>query len=117
MEYRGVQYKISKGVERNVWKWSVSFEDGLTKSGQAESRRRAINVVWRLIDDVLASKKTDGGAVEKLHTRRIPAPHQIEALQRELAAFNERIAELKNQGHQGHAMEVLKATRNESTVI
>jgi hypothetical protein len=30
-------------------------------------------------------------------------------LEKELNAFNERIAELENEGHRGHAMEVLKA--------
>jgi hypothetical protein len=30
-------------------------------------------------------------------------------LQEELNAFNERIAELENEGHRGHAVEVLKA--------
>jgi hypothetical protein len=30
-------------------------------------------------------------------------------LQKDLHAFNERIAELENEGHRGHAMEVLKA--------
>jgi hypothetical protein len=35
--------------------------------------------------------------------------HEIQKLQRELKAFNERIVELENVGHRGHAMEVLKA--------
>jgi hypothetical protein len=110
MKYRGVEYKIRQGVERNVWKWSVSFKDGLTKSGQAVNRLRAIIIIWRLIDEVLGSRKqrlaTDS---EKPKARRIPAPRQIETLQQELAAFNTRIAELENEGHRGHALKALKA--------
>src|ERR1700760_3399269 len=34
---------------------------------------------------------------------------EIQKLQEELKALNERIAELENDGHRGHAMEVLKA--------
>jgi hypothetical protein len=111
MEYRGVEYEIRQGVERNVWKWSVSFKDGLTKSGQAVSRRRAITIIWRLIDEVLGSRKqrlaTNDG--EKQKARRIPVPHEIQTPQQELAAFNARIAELENEGHRGHALEVLEA--------
>jgi hypothetical protein len=111
MEYRGVEYKIRQGVARNVWKWSVSFKDGLTKSGQAVSRRRAITIIWRLIDEVLGSKKQRLATndSEKPKARRVPAPRQIEMLQQELAAFNTRIAELEAEGHRGHALKVLKA--------
>jgi hypothetical protein len=115
MEYRGVQYKIRQGVERNVWKWSVSFEDGLTKSGQAVSRRRAITIVWRLIDDVIASKKqrlattdNENRAAEKHPAGQFLIQREIEELLRELAVFNERIAELEKAGHKSHAMKVLK---------
>jgi hypothetical protein len=41
--------------------------------------------------------------------RRFPIQHEIQKLQKDLHAFNERIAELENEGHRGHAMEVLKA--------
>jgi hypothetical protein len=41
--------------------------------------------------------------------RRFPIQHEIQKLQMELNALNERIAELENEGHRGHAMEVLKA--------
>ena len=37
-----------------------------------------------------------------------PVQHKIQKLQEELTAFNERIAELEDDGHRGHAMEVLK---------
>ena len=47
--------------------------------------------------------------VDKYPARRFPIQHEIQKLREELNAFNERIADLENEGHQGHAMEVLKA--------
>jgi len=41
--------------------------------------------------------------------RLFPVQHEIQKLEDELNAFNDRIAELENEGHRGHAMEVLKA--------
>jgi hypothetical protein len=40
---------------------------------------------------------------------RRPIQKELTGLFDELAAFNERIAELTKQGHQSHAMDVLKA--------
>jgi hypothetical protein len=40
---------------------------------------------------------------------RSPVQQELEGLFGELAAFNERIAELVKQGHRSHAMNVLKA--------
>ena len=40
---------------------------------------------------------------------RSPMQRQLDGLFGELVAFNERIAELVKQGHQSHAMSVLKA--------
>jgi hypothetical protein len=40
---------------------------------------------------------------------RFPIQQGIQRLQKELNDFNERIIELKNEGHRGHAMEALKA--------
>jgi uncharacterized coiled-coil DUF342 family protein len=48
-------------------------------------------------------------AADKYPARRFPIQHEIQKLQKELNAFNERIEELENEGHRGHAMEVLKA--------
>src|ERR1700686_5107425 len=47
-------------------------------------------------------------AVDKYHARRFPIQHEIRKLEDELNSFNERIAELEDEGHRGHAMEVLK---------
>jgi len=38
-----------------------------------------------------------------------PIQSEIERLEDDLHAFNERIVELENSGHSGHALEVLKA--------
>jgi hypothetical protein len=48
-------------------------------------------------------------AVNKYPSRRFPVHLEIQKLQEKLTAFNERIAELEDEGHRGHAMEVLKA--------
>ena len=47
--------------------------------------------------------------VDKYPARRFPIQHEIQKLEEELNAFNERIAELEDEGHRGHAMKVLKA--------
>ena len=47
--------------------------------------------------------------VDKFPARRFPVQHEIQKLEGELNAFNERIAELEDEGHRGHAMKVLKA--------
>jgi hypothetical protein len=47
--------------------------------------------------------------VDKFPARRFPIQHEIQKLKDQLHAFNERIAELEDEGHRGYAMEVLKA--------
>jgi hypothetical protein len=46
--------------------------------------------------------------VKKLPARRFPIQREIQKLQDALDAFNERIAELEDEGHSGRAMEVLR---------
>ena len=41
--------------------------------------------------------------------RQFPIQNEIRKLEVELNSFNERIAELEDEGHRGHAVEVLKA--------
>ena len=48
-------------------------------------------------------------AVDQYPARRFPIQHEIQKLEDELNALNERIEELENEGHRSHAMEVLKA--------
>ena len=52
----------------------------------------------------------------RCHTRRagypaarFPIQHGIEKLQKRLNKLNDRMIELENEGHRGHAMEVWKA--------
>jgi hypothetical protein len=47
--------------------------------------------------------------VDKLPTRQFPIQRLIQKLQAALHAFNERIAELEDEGHRGYALEALKA--------
>ena len=48
-------------------------------------------------------------AMGKFPARRFPIQGEIQKLEDELNAFNERMAELEADGHRGHAMEVLNA--------
>jgi uncharacterized protein YydD (DUF2326 family) len=41
--------------------------------------------------------------------RLFPIQHEIQKLEDELNAFNERIEELENEGHRSHALKVVKA--------
>jgi hypothetical protein len=45
----------------------------------------------------------------KFPAQLFPVQSEIQNLENDLDAFNERIAELENEGHRGHALEVLKA--------
>jgi len=57
----------------------------------------------------LATRTEQPPTNNKLPPRRFPVQREIQKLLDDLNAFNERIAELENEGHRGHAMEVLKA--------
>jgi hypothetical protein len=48
-------------------------------------------------------------ASAKFPARLFPIQSEIQHLENDLDAFNERIVELENEGHRGHAMDVLKA--------
>ena len=52
--------------------------------------------------------------VDKYPARRFPVQHEIQRLEDELNAFNERIAELEGEGHRSLAMDVLKAKKESS---
>ena len=59
--------------------------------------------------NLLAMRAETGEKVDKFPAARFPVQHEIQQLQKELNDFNQRIIELENEGHRGHAMEVLKA--------
>jgi hypothetical protein len=56
----------------------------------------------------LAGRSTEQPA-GKLPARRFPIQREIQNLENELNAFNDRMAELEAEGHRGRAMDVLKA--------
>jgi hypothetical protein len=66
-------------------------------------RRRGLH------DDLRTTRIKKQPTADKYPARRFPIQHEIRQLEDELNSFNERIAELEDEGHRGHAMEVLKA--------
>ena len=59
--------------------------------------------------NLLRTRAETGKQVDKISAARFPVQHEIQQLQKELNDFNDRIIELEDDGHRGHAMEVLKA--------
>jgi hypothetical protein len=57
----------------------------------------------------LTSRSKQQPSVAKISARKFPVQGEIQKLEEELNAFNERIAELEDDGHRSHAMDVLKA--------
>jgi hypothetical protein len=56
-----------------------------------------------------ASGSKHPASADKFPARLFPVQHEIQNLESDLHAFNERIVELEKEGHRGHAMNVLKA--------
>ena len=54
-------------------------------------------------------RASDASSDPKRQAWRLPVQQELDGLVSELAAFNERIAELVKHGHESHAMNVLKA--------
>lgn len=69
----------------------------MTTQGQRSSGKR------------LATRAEQPTTTNKLPARTFPIQRSIQQLSDDLDALNERIAELEQEGHRGHAMEVLKA--------
>ena len=59
--------------------------------------------------NLLAMRAEAGEKICKFPAARFPVQHEIQHLQNELNAFNDRIIELENEGHRGLAVEVMKA--------
>src|SRR5271169_1082711 len=66
-------------------------------------RRRGLHA------DLRATRPRDQPTIDKYPARRFPIQNEIRKLEDKLNAFNERIAELEDEGHRGHAMDVLRA--------
>jgi hypothetical protein len=56
MKYRDIEYTVVQGIGRQVWKWSVSVADVVTR-GQAATKSEAVSEAERAIDRALAPKK------------------------------------------------------------
>jgi uncharacterized FlaG/YvyC family protein len=54
------------------------------------------------------SRSKQQPSAAKISTRKFPIQGEIQKLEDELNAFNERIAELEDEGHRSYAMDVLK---------
>jgi uncharacterized coiled-coil DUF342 family protein len=59
--------------------------------------------------NLLAMRAEAGQRIDRIPASRSPVEHRIQRLEEELKEFNERIIELEDQDHRGHAMKVLKA--------
>jgi hypothetical protein len=57
----------------------------------------------------LAAPSQQQPSASTISARKFSVQSEIQKLQDELNAFNERIAELENEGHRSRAMDVLKA--------
>jgi hypothetical protein len=49
IEYRGFKYAVVKGVERGVWRWSVSL-NGVSIRGEQPTRSAAVTAAQKAID-------------------------------------------------------------------
>jgi predicted nucleic acid-binding Zn-ribbon protein len=87
------------------------FDDAWYKQQHAFAIRRGGMTTQRrgLHDDLRTTHTKKQPTADKYPARRFPIQHEIRQLEDELNSFNERIAELEDEGHRGHAMEVLKA--------
>jgi hypothetical protein len=47
MKYRDTEYTVVQGIGRQVWKWSVSFDTGVSVSGQAAIKSEAVEKAER----------------------------------------------------------------------
>jgi hypothetical protein len=69
----------------------------------SSQRRRGLHA------DLRTTRPEKKPTIDKHPGRRFPIQNEIRRLEDELNSFNDRIAELEDEGHRGHAMEVLKA--------
>ena len=56
MEYRGIEYTVVQGIERQLWKWGFALE-GKAATGQAATKAEAVAEAERAIDKAMAPKK------------------------------------------------------------
>jgi hypothetical protein len=90
---------------------------GLVDEDDSAQKPRVI--LFSYLRDAMAPQRTTGDRLatptkkpanaNKLPGKNFPVQRSIQKLSEDLDALNERIAELEHDGHQGHAMDVLKA--------
>jgi 3-oxoacyl-[acyl-carrier-protein] synthase III len=56
MDYQGTTYTVVQGIERRVWKRSVSVA-GVVLTGQEETKSAAVAAAEKAIDRALAMKR------------------------------------------------------------
>src|SRR5258708_6393761 len=56
MKYRGIEYTVVQGIGRQLWKWSVSVADVVTR-GQAATKSEAVAEAERAIEGALSPKQ------------------------------------------------------------
>lgn len=59
MEYRGKQFTVVQGIKPDSWKWTVQFEAGIIKMGEAKTRPKAMAEAVMAIDRALKVKKRE----------------------------------------------------------
>jgi hypothetical protein len=57
MEYRGIEYTVVQGIERGTWKWTVTRDPTVNKSGQARNKSEAADKAEHATDLMLAVKR------------------------------------------------------------
>jgi hypothetical protein len=63
VEHRSIEYAVIQGIERGVWKWSVSVE-GMLVAGQEQTRAEAIAAAQKAIDRAISLKKARLGPTQ-----------------------------------------------------
>ena len=54
MVYKGIEFNIIQGIERDVWKWTVRANG---KSGQTKTKPDAVIAAWRAIDSATRAEQ------------------------------------------------------------
>jgi hypothetical protein len=63
MVYKGIEFNIIQGIERDVWKWSVSTNGSQAKAGQTKTKPHAVMAAWRAIDKALEREQPHVAAI------------------------------------------------------
>ncbi len=58
MKHRGIEYTIVQGLDRQLWKWTVTIGD-MALRGQSATRSEAIADGERAIDSSLSAEKIE----------------------------------------------------------